>query len=252
MRVAGLQLEVPSRVFVRQLAGNAAIGLLFLAWLRIPDSHTWQFLLSILVIAALAAAFLWLHTRTLYALCHPAAATLPGRFSYVLLGLWLAVWAVFIHLLQSLFDPSKADQRAGYWNSRLSAHLRHAFTYQRLSNWQHDLLEILLWWVLPALLLPLIVESVARSVHALRERATYRVYRKPLLWLVTLLAALAAFWLTDALMSWHPGHSVSSELISLLLRAGLAYLIDTGILLVLIAFLAQRLAHENVGGNAVT
>ena len=250
MTLTNLHPNIPTRAFVQQLVGDLVIGLVFVAALRIPDSHTWQFALSVLVFAALAAAFLWLQTTTLQALREPASITAPRRYSYALLALWIVVWGVLIHLLQALFEQSKVSTRAGYWNSRLSPHLRQTLTFDRLSHWQHDVLEVLLWWVLPALLLPLIIESVARGVRALRSGATYRVARRPLLWIVTGAASLAAYWITCGLLSWHPGHSVHAELISLVCRIGVVYVLDIAIYLHAVGFIAQLLAREHAVGNA--
>ncbi len=264
MTAAGVTLRVPSRVLLRLLWADAALALAFLFWLRIPDSHTWEFLLSMLILAGLVFAFLRLHLVTLQALREPAgsgypqtsAAALsparkPRRLSYLILALWLALWFFLIRAAQAFFYPNTNGRRAGYWNSRLPPHLRDNLPYDRLVRWQHNLLEILLWWVLPTLLLPFLIESVARAVRTLRERPTWRVLRRPALWLGTLAAALAAFWLTTWLNEWVPGHSTATQLTSLILRYGLIYGIDTAIYAFLIAFIAGLLAREHAGGNPV-
>ncbi len=56
--------------------------LLAAGWLQIPDSHTWQFVFSMLSGVLLVVAFLWLYTATFRHLraCVPAAvvAELPA------------------------------------------------------------------------------------------------------------------------------------------------------------------------------
>jgi hypothetical protein len=63
------------RLILAQLLGNILLMLLAAGWLQIPDSHTWQFVFSMLSGVLLVIAFLWLYTATFRHLrpCTPLA-----------------------------------------------------------------------------------------------------------------------------------------------------------------------------------
>ncbi len=81
-------------VLLLQTIGNAAILLLAMAWLHIPDSHAWQVACSLLSATVLVSAFLYLHTDTLRRIRKGAKCT------SVWVGmLLLAAWIVMPRML---------------------------------------------------------------------------------------------------------------------------------------------------------
>ncbi len=158
------------------------------------------------------------------------------------LAVWLLIVWVLTHLVRHIED--KADERAGYLNSQLSAHLRATFTYERLIAWQHDLVIALVWIIIPALLLPFLIETVSRGLDSRAWRIASLVLTRWLHWLSVIAAALAGLWLTSKLTGWRPSHSVHGELFSLALRLCICYTADFLIITTLLATDARLLAHE--------
>ena len=237
------------RTLLEQIVGNAVLALLFAAWLQIPDSHAWQLLFSMFMIAALGAAFLILHVRTIQRM-HDPAQPVRQWLACILLAAWGLIAHIAAHCLNTLHDSSAIFERAGYWNSKLSASLRPTFSYTRLSDWQQDIFSILLWWILPALLLPLAVESVSNGLRSLLSRTIRCIYTYWPWWLFVGLFAWLGVWISGKLVNWQPGHTVHGELISLTVRFALIYLIDILLYCFVLAFTSAALARCDVRQNS--
>lgn len=235
------------RTWLLALAGNAALFLLGWAWLYIPDSHTWQLLVSVLLAAAILAGFLALHASLIRRL-HPPAPNPLWRSALLLAG-----WLLLAHILQHLAGLLRRniETRAGYWNSQLSPHHRAFFTYERLIDSQNLALETLLWIVIPTLLLPFLVETVARA--EVRSAAPWRTalatLHRPQLWLPMALAYIGGAWLGNRLLAWQPGHSAAGEVTSLAVRSILVYGLAVSLLLLTLAVVAQLLAQTPARRN---
>jgi hypothetical protein len=113
---------------------------------------------------------------------------------------------------------------AGYWNSKFSAGQRNFFTFQRLVQWQ-DYFYDLLQWLLVALLLPV---AFVRASKGLRGGwpPIRRIYGHLTYWFFVVIFGLAGSDITSSLAGWTPGHGTTVEIISVLLRLGLAYTLD--------------------------
>jgi hypothetical protein len=204
-----------------QWAGNLVLLLLAFAWLQIPDSHAWQFLFSLLTAVMLVLAFLVLHAHTFRKLrAVPPSAPLWLRMLVLLVVIALG------YLLLQLIGIGRGHETlfAGYWNSRFSAGQRSFFTFQRLVAWQERFYD-LLQWLLAALLLPVAFTGAATG---LRGSATTirRIYGHTPYWLVVIVFGFAGSLVTSLLAGWTPGHGTSVEIISAMLRLGLAYTLD--------------------------
>lgn len=204
-----------------QWFGNLVLILLLFAWLQIPDSHTWQFLLSLLFAAVLIVAFLSLHVHTFRKLL--AVAPVAPRWLRLLVFL---VVIILGYCLLQLIGVGRSHEAlfAGYWNSKLSAGQRSFFTFQRLVQWQ-DLFYDLLQWLLAALLLPV---AFIGAGNRLRRSwpSILRVYRHLAYWVLVVIFGLAGSYLTSLLAGWMIGHGTAIEIISMLLRLGVAYTLD--------------------------
>src|ERR1700761_1167836 len=122
MSLPGIALRrVPRLMMLLQLVGTALLALLGYGWLHIPDSHIGELALSLLLGAVIVAAFLWMHTATIQ-----RTRTTIRQVAPWLSMLLLAAWLFLNHLLGKLTDPlgTNVYARAGYWNSRLSPHMR--------------------------------------------------------------------------------------------------------------------------------
>jgi hypothetical protein len=234
-------------ILLLQFAGNATVGLLVIAWLRIPDSHTWQLAFSAALAALIAAGFLLLHATILRRLRQPVHV----------IALWLRALILFLWLLlayalstAALHISDEASRRAGYVNSQLGHPLRSYFTFEHLYTWQQDAVTVILWFAIPALLLPFIVETVSRGPGRLTWRTCFGVLRRWQHWLTFGLASWLALWLSTRLIAWHPSYTVRGELLSTALRLGLVYLVDMLLMTLVLAIVAELLARYDAERNA--
>lgn len=230
-----------------QLLGNGLLLGLGSLWLLIPDSHVWQLIVSVLLIALLAISFLELHAYTLRRLRRP---TQPARvwLGAVILAVWLLLffgvsqgidrWAVHI------------QDRAGFWNSRLSPTLRAVWTFERLQQWQTEGAMLLLWVVLPAAVLPWLIETVSAGTQAGSWRRGLHVLARWQHWVAAVVLLGAVRMLTPRLVDWHPYDSVHGEIWSALFRLPLVFVADAVLLLLLCGFDGVLLARYHFGGDA--
>ncbi len=207
---------------VRQWAGNAAALLLAFAWLRVPDSHAWQFLLSVILGLAIVAAFLWLHATTFRGL---RTSVLPVPTAVQLLTLVCIIF-FWMFLLQPIsatrsFEPLLS----GYFNSKFSPQMRSFFTFARLVQWQEYLLD-LLEWLIAGLLLPAAMAAVATGKDTRTFRGLSYVYQRWQYWAAVFLCGFAGERLTSALVQWTPGKGLVGETISVVARLAIAYTAD--------------------------
>ena len=238
----------PSRVTHSGSLLFAFIGLPILAllgffWLGIPDSHAWQLVLSLIAGALLILAFLWLISSVVRSLRNtgtPCAHWLGA----VLVAVWLFIKWILITAASHLDDNAMA--RSGYLNSKLSASMRATLTFDRLDAWQHDLVLLLLWIVIPALLTPFFIETVSCGLGGGVWRVAARVLRS---WQALarhhFLRTSLMYWLTGKLTGWRPSHSVHGELISLAVRLCLCYIADFLLITLLLAIDSHLLAREH-------
>jgi len=233
------QKKMPG-VVVLQWAGNLALGLLAALWLQIPDSHVWQFALSILLGLSVVLAVLWLYAKTVGDLRSPATSVFL-RMAVLILS--AALWLLVLHFIGLL--RGKEALLAGFWNSKLPPHLRIFFNYTRLLAWQEHLYD-LVQWILAGLLLPLAIEASALGLRSTNLKRSARVYGHGMYWLVVVVAGFAGTALTRALAAWTPGRGVGQETVSLLLRLGVAYTADIllwSFVLALISIYLERADH---------
>lgn len=238
--------RITPRILLLQLAGNALLAAIAAVWLEIPDSHTWQLILSVLIAFSLIAVFLWLHTTSLRTLRQPLTA-IPLWLSSAILAAWLLCLRFLTTAITHLDDNS--SQRAGYWNSRLSPHWRKTFTYQRLDTWQTNLTQFLLWVVLPAIVLPFLIETVTSGLRAPAWRNAARTLLCWQHWLTVLVISFLGRWVVNHLINWHPTDTIHGELISVALRLPVAYLLAVLFGLIALSSTAALLARNSTPRN---
>ncbi len=232
--IRGAFSRIKSRLFLSQWVGNFLLMLLAAGWLQIPDSHTWQFLFSILSGVALVVAFLWLYTATFRHL-RVCAARLPWWLSCVLLAAIVTLWWL---LLQPI-AAGRAHEAlfAGYWNSQSPPWLRYHLGYSSLVAWQERIYDCV-QWLLGGLLLPLAVETCACGVGSFRRAGM--VYRHWFYWLCVLVCGLGGSAITWALADWTPAEGLVGQTFSIVARLGVAYTLD----ILLWCFLLGLVAHD--------
>jgi hypothetical protein len=208
-----------SQIVVLQWVGNLTLMLLAVLWLQIPDSHIWQFALSIIFGLLIALAVLWLYARTI---SDVRRSTIPAFQRMLLLALFAALWLLVLHSIGLLRE--KEALFAGFWNSKLPPNLRNFFNYARLLGWQEQFYN-LAQWVLAGLLMPIALESTT-GIRLTNLRRSGRVYRYLSYWLVVVVAGFAGTALAGALAGWTPGKGVALETVSLFARLAVVYTVD--------------------------
>jgi hypothetical protein len=247
LRAAFSKVEFPKikgRLFLSQWVGNFLLMLLAAGWLQIPDSHTWQFLFSILSGLALVIGFLWVYLAT-FRLLRPCAA----RPSWWLSCLLLAVLVAFYWLMLQPITAGRAHEApfAGYWNSQSPSWLRYHLGYSSLVAWQERIYDCL-QWLLVGLLLPLAIEICACGAANFRRAAT--VYRHWLYWLCVLVCGLGGSAITWALADWTPAAGLVGQTFSIVARLGVAYTFDMLLWCFLLALAAGYLSTSRFAAES--
>ena len=236
---------------VLAVVGNAALIILSLAWLQIPDARTWQVGFSLLLALLLVLGFLWLQTNTLRAFAEERSARVAAG---------MAVFAVlmvvaYLLLLAVGLLAHKADALSFYWNSVLPRTWRYWITQRRILDGLEAVVTALRFWVVPGLLLPLAVAGAAyRSLKKGWCAARYTLLRGRY-WLLLGLDFVIAYVAVLNLMEWQPGVTPHAQVTSLVLRTLLAYLICVTAWLVAMRVACVRLGRrcrgmDDAGGNA--
>ena len=231
----GAVARFSGRLILSQLLGNFLLMLLAAGWLQIPDSHTWQFLFSMLSGVLLVIAFLWLYTATFRALL-PCVARPPLWLSWILLAVFVALWWLLLQPIAVL--RAHEALYAGYWNSQSPPWLRHHLGYSSLVAWQERLYDCAQWLV-GGLLLPLAMETCACGLKAGWLGRAGRAYRYWLYWFCVLVAGLGASAVTWALAGWTPSAGLAGQTFSIIARLGTAYILD----IMLWCFILGLVAH---------
>ena len=225
--------KLKGRLFWLQWVGNILLMLLAAGWLQIPDSHSWQFVFSILSGVFLVVGFLWLYIATFRHLL-PCAPRPPWWLSCLLLAVFLALWWLLLQPIATL--RAHEALYAGYWNSQSPPWLRNHLGYSSLVAWQEHIYDGI-QCILAGLLLPLAMVTCACGLDKMRR--AIRVYRQWLYWLCVLVCGLAAPALTWALADWTPDAGLLGQTFSIIARLGVAYTADILLWCFVLALAAQ-------------
>ena len=202
--------------------GNFLLMLLAAAWLQIPDSHTWQFVFSMLSGVLLVVGFLWLYTATFRHL-RPCAARPPWWQSCLLLVVFVVLWWLLLQPIAT--GRAHEGVFAGYWNAQSPPWLRYHLGYSSLVAWQERIYDCA-QWIWAGLLLPLAVQTGACRLQAGWLRRVAGVYRHWLYWVCVLVSGVGAAALTWALAEWTPAADLMGQTLSIVARLGTAYTVD--------------------------
>jgi hypothetical protein len=225
------------------LAGNAVLLAGAGLWLLLPDARAWQLLLTVLTALLLVACFAWLHSGTLAYAANPepgafAAAFRPcaRRMAWFLLG--TAVLFILMDLVDRWSDAIWPI--AGYLYAKTPSHLRPArgelaYVTAIQYGW-----AVLMWYLLPVLTLPWVTAKVSGN----RLRAGFGALANWRYWLVMALTVVMGVWITGLLADWTPGHGLHVEMVSMVLRLLLAYVIAVAAWLVAAGVLGGVISRQ--------
>jgi hypothetical protein len=206
-------------VVAPQWLGNILALALASVWLQIPDSHVWQFVLSIAFAAVLIAAFCWLQVTTFERVRArtPSNPLLQRMLAFALitvlwffLAQWIGSWADSLSMYPA------------YWNSKLSPAMRVLLTPARIVDSLNCLIT-LTELLLAGFLLPILIALSALGPSRSAKREIVRPYRKVFYWIAVCVAWFVTIETAEALVTWLPGSGVGGEVASVVGRVGVAY-----------------------------
>lgn len=223
------------RLWLVHFAGNAALFLAFVWWLRISEAHWWNLLFSFLLILAIVAAALLLHGGTLnyFQSAHQdKTSRLQPAFRSALTHLpAIFVWALIFFLLRYCIGRLDRYEMTlpGYLRSEFPAWLRRMISESRLDSIYSGLVSTLRWVVLPGMLLPFALFCADKGFRGLVAFAAWRrTLRKLIYWLALVIAVILGVWCVEAIMGWKLDPKTSTfggEKASLVFRLLFAYLL---------------------------
>ena len=221
-------------ILVLQGGDNLVLLLLAILWLQIPDSHAWQFALSMISAAALVLGFCWIQVATFARLRSTAQ---PASLWMRIVGFALAalLWFFLAQWISS--GAESVPQHAYLWNSKLSPGMRITFAPARMMTGLNLLLDVAIW-AITGLLLPIAIVLSTEGLRRPTWRDAWRPYRRMLYWIAVFVFCIVVTELTAALVNWIPGHGVSGQVVSVMLRLALAWCTDILLWCLLLAFTA--------------
>lgn len=225
---------------ILNVLGYAILLVGALGWLWIPDSHLWEFVLSVISGPAIVLIALWLLMVTMER-WNTGSDIRPVRLLRHLPGFLLWVLVAFGICALIGIANDRQYQIAGYLASRPSESARHFFTYQRILSWVNIATMAITYYLLPIVLLPLASETAAHGLKGIHWRRYGKVLRSGRLWLVQIAVVVVGVWLPVLLIGWIPGKRLGTQVLSVGLRLGVAYLLAVGAMLFLIAFVGVLL-----------
>lgn len=223
------------------------------AWTRLPDTHTWQVLLSLLVPLLLLIAALVLQAGTMRALTDDDGKRAKLVLGVVTLLVWVAVFWVCWAILDWCDD--RIPRWAGYLNSQASAHTRaRLLTYEHLQRWFTLAEWVLRWIVVPAKVIPFAMSS-AQWGWRLPFRRILRLLWNWRWWLAVVLAALLGVLLPSHFFTSLPHGTVAHQVWAVVLKLAAIYLLALVCWVLLLAWAAVLLArterHANPSGDSL-
>jgi hypothetical protein len=227
------------RLVLQQIGLALLVFLLYALWLHVPDASVLDVAGSI-VLALVTLAVAGAGESTLILRLAGVARTprrlLRGAF---LLLVGAAVWLAWVALLDHF--QAKDFVLAGYLNSRFPHSLRNFFSFRHLLLWLAWFWTALEW--IGTTKIAILAVAATASLRPLR--AVLYALRSGTCWVAIFLGLYAATAITDLLMQWTPGHGLRIEMLSLVLRLGLAALADATIACFLLAILVAWVRHAN-------
>lgn len=230
---------------------NAAIFAGAVLWLKIPDASAWQLLFAALAALVLIIGALWLHAGTLaYFLgAHStseaslSAGFKTGRRHLAAFAVWSVVFAVVICIVLRLTGPATdTDAFASWLRSIMPAFLRRMVTLNTVDSMVNWGIDLILYVIIPALLLPLAVQFAGRGFSAFRSslKAWKQTVGKLSYWVWFCLLALVGIYLPSLIASWAPDlKSLILENLSMAVRFALAFALTVSAWLLLTSMLGR-------------
>jgi hypothetical protein len=222
------------------IIGNAVLIVLSLMWLQIPDGHVWQVGLSFILAVFIVLAFLWLQTYTLRGCAEERSARITVGM------LVFAVLLVFAYLLLRPVSALEDNATALSYlcNSKLPSSMRYSLPQPRIAHLLTIAALALRYWIVPGLLLPFAAAAAAYRSPSRGLRAAVRTLLRGRYWLLLGIDFVIAYEVTRHITAWHPGHTPRAQVISLIARTIVAYLVCVGAWLIAIRVACVRVGRH--------
>lgn len=237
------------------IVGNAVLIILSLLWLQILDAKIWQVAISFFLAVFVVVAFLWLQTYTLRAFAEERTA----RFAVgMLMFACLMVVGYFLLLPVGALE-ARAAGISYFWNSQLPRGMRYWLPQPRILHLLRVVVAALRFWIVPGLLLPLAAAGAAYRDERVGMRAAGRALLRGRYWLLLGVDFVIAFVVARDLVAWSPGHTPRQQVVSLVARMVVVYLVGVAAWLIAVRVACVRVGRgcrnakaggENVRGNA--
>jgi hypothetical protein len=231
-----------------QFWATLLIVLVGVVWTRVPEKQVWQVGLTLLVPLVLLAAVLLLEAGTMRSFLDRDDGRVRLAWGALTLLVWISVvWAAW-YILDWCDD--QIPQWASYLNSRASAHSRaRLFTYEHISTWLSVLEWIFRWIAVPAKVIPHAMAS-AQWGWRLPWRKLLRILLNWRWWTGAVIAALVGVLLPSYFFNGVPHGTVSHQVWAVSLKLAGTYLLAIVCWVVLLAWAAVLLAHEERDSKA--
>ena len=223
------------------------VVLIAILWTRLPDSHGWQVMLTLLLPLLLLAALSALEAGTMRSVFAAEGKRLGLPAAMLSILIWVCIAALAWWFLDWCDD--RTIQWASYLNSKFSAQGRQTiFTFQHIDRWLTTLIWIVRWIVLPAKVIP---HAMAAAQWGWRL-PWFRVWR--LLfnwrwWLAAIAAALIAVDLPSHFFTGLPRGTVSHQVWAVILKLAASYLLALIVWVLSLAWCAVLLTETIQAGS---
>ncbi len=240
-----------AKLWLLNLAGNAALLAAVYFWLLMPDAHGWQVGGSGLAAVVVIFCGVWLRTGT-FAYFRVAEfrdnATVWRAFRHALRHMVaLAVWAIFMAAIAwLLISLRKYAPQFGVWSWQKSPSFLRFGTPRQVFHVADRLLWFLLWGLAPAVWLPIASTVAAAGFRLKRMTRSLRVLRRPAYWLRFCALMLIGAYVPYKLVWWIPDLSdLRKQAWSMGLRFFVAYAILITAWVALLLIVGSRVEKED-------
>ena len=211
-------------------------------WTRLPDTHVWQVVLSLVIPLLLVISALELQAGTVRGLADDDGKRVKLVWGAATLLVWIAVGAAAWAVLDWCDD--QIPLWAGYLNSRASAGARATlFTYDHVLRWLTDLEWLLRWVVVPAKVIPYGAVT-AQWGWRLPWRRVLRLLWNWRWWLGVVLVAVVGVVLPGNFFAGEPHGTVTAQVWAVGMKLTVAYLLAVASWVLLLGWWATLFGRQ--------
>ncbi len=231
-----------------QFVLTLALILLGLAWTRLPDTHWWQVVLTLLVPLLLGISLLELEAGTMRALADDDGRRVKLVWGAVTLLVWVSLfWACWAALD---WCDDQIPTWASYLNSRASSGQRATiFTYDHIQRWLTLAEWLLRWIIIPGKITPYAMAS-AQWGWRIPFRKIFRLLLNWRWWPAVVLAALLGVVLPGHFFAGVPHGTVTHQIWAVTLKLAMSYVLGVASGILLLGWAAVMMGRSDSDADA--